>query len=83
MTVNDALKEHLKNKLEKSAGKPYNENYMAGQRYGSIVITQKGKQHWLIWELVDRGGKIIDDLRKEYASFDDMWLDLKKVLEIQ
>jgi hypothetical protein len=82
MTVNDVLKETLRNKLAKAGGKPYNENYMAGQRYGSIIITQKGKQHWLVWELVDRGGKIIDGLKKEYSSFDDMWLELKRVLEI-
>jgi hypothetical protein len=83
MTVNDALKENLKSKLAKTAGKPYNENYNAGQRYGSITITQKGKQHSLVWELVDRGGKLVDSLRREYNSFDEMWVDLKGLLEIR
>jgi hypothetical protein len=83
MTVNDQLKETLKNKLAKSGGKPYNENYNAGQRYGSFTITQKGKQHWLVWELVDRSGRMVDGIRKEYPSFDDMWLELKEVLEIK
>jgi len=81
MTVNDVLKETLKNKL--ANGKPYNENYNAGQRYGSITITQNGKQHWLVWELVDRGGKLVDSLKREYNSFDEMWVDLKEVLEIK
>ena len=83
MTVNDVLKETLRNKLAKAGGKPYHKNDNAGQRYGSITITAKGKQYWLVWELVDRGGKIVDDSRKEYASFDDMWVDLKNVLELK
>lgn len=83
MTVSDQLKEVLRNKLAKSGGRPYNENYNAsGQRYGSITVIQKGKQYSLIWELVDRGGKMVDNLRKEYSSFDEMWLELKELLEI-
>ncbi len=83
MTVNDVFKETLRNKLAKAGGNPYNDHYNAGQRYGSITITAKRKQYWLVWELVDRGGKIVDDSRKEYASFDDMWVDLKNVLELK
>ena len=83
MTVNDLLKENLRIKLAKSGGKPYNENYNAGQRYGSITINQKGKQCWLVWELVDRSGRMVDGIKREYASFDDMWLELKEVLEIK
>lgn len=80
MIPNDVFKETLKNKLTKSSGKPYNENYNAGQqRYGSITITQKS-QHWLVWELVDRGGKLVDSFKKGYNSFDELWIDLKELL---
>jgi len=83
MIINDILKETLKNKLAKSSGKPYNENYNSGHRYGSIVITKKGNQHCLDWELVDRGGELVDFLKREYNSFDKMWVDLEKVLKIK
>lgn len=80
MTANETLKEKLKKNLSRSLGKPYNENYNAGHNYGSITITQKGKQHKLVWELVDRGGKLVDSHHKEYDSFDDMWVDLTRLL---
>ena len=80
--LEDDLKETLRNKLAKSGSKPYSENYNADHtHYGSITITQKDKQHLLVWELVDRSsGRMIDSIKKEYASFDDMWLDILVIL---
>jgi len=82
MLANDALKELLKRHLSKANGKPYNENYNAGHNYGSITITQKGKSHKLVWELADRGGKLVDSHFKEYNSFDEMWDALKVILGV-
>lgn len=81
MTANEDLKERIKKSLYRLGGKPYNENYNApGGRYGSVTITQKGKQHKLVWEVVDRGGKLVDSHYQEYNSFDEMWADLERLL---